>query len=171
MSSFLIFQYSKSCRLYWKIRWTREEIYPSRRKLYQAEQYLNQILNRPRRLLYTSYHRRNILESAPDFIWYNYSGCFLVFSFRNCISNPRLSSSEILYASFFCNGIRETLFSLLDIGQILNESSFIVSSNAEFTKKVAHQWQYSQIANWRLYSFKDLLTVLTENRRYIFHRI
>jgi len=26
------------------------------------------------------------------------------FSFRNCISNPRLSSNEILYASFFCNG-------------------------------------------------------------------
>ena len=40
---------------------------------------------------------------------------------------------------FFCNGIRETLFSLLHIGQILNESSFIVSSDAELTKKVAHQ--------------------------------
>jgi len=59
--------------------------------------------------------------------------------FRNCISNPRLSSSEILYASFFCNGIRETLFSLLHIGQISNESSFIVFSDAELTKKLAHQ--------------------------------
>jgi hypothetical protein len=29
-----------------------------------------------------------------------------------------LSSTEILYASFFCNGIRETLLSLLHIGQI-----------------------------------------------------
>jgi hypothetical protein len=27
----------------------------------------------------------------------------------------------ILYASFFCNGIRETLFPLLHVGQILNE--------------------------------------------------
>jgi hypothetical protein len=91
--------------------------------------------------------------------------------FRNCISNSRLSSSEILYASFFCNGIRETLFSLLHIGQILNESSFIVSSDAKLTKKVAHQWQHSQITNRRLCSFKGLLTVLTENKRYIFHRI
>src|SRR5215469_18740604 len=38
-----------------------------------------------------------------------------VFSFRNCISNPRLSSS--LYASFVYNGIRETLFSCLHLGQ------------------------------------------------------
>ena len=46
------------------------------------------------------------------------------FSFRNCISNPRLSSNEILYASFFCNGIREVLSLLLHIGQILNEIFF-----------------------------------------------
>ena len=38
-----------------------------------------------------------------------------IFSFRNCISNPRLSSNEILYASFFCNGIRETRKSPLHI--------------------------------------------------------
>jgi len=55
------------------------------------------------------------------------------------VSNPRLSSNEILYASFFCNGIRETLLALLQVGHILNESSPIVSSDAEVTKKVAHQ--------------------------------
>ena len=94
-----------------------------------------------------------------------------VFSFRNCISNPRLSSNEILYASFFCNGIRETLLALLQVGHILNESSPIVSSDAEVTKKVAHQWQYSQTANWRLYSLEGFLIVLTENKWYIFHHI
>jgi hypothetical protein len=32
---------------------------------------------------------------------------------------------------FFCNGIREILSLLLHLGQILNESSFRVSSDAE----------------------------------------
>jgi hypothetical protein len=45
----------------------------------------------------------------------------------------------IVYPSFFYNGIRETLFSLLHLGQILNELSFIIPSDAELTKEVAHQ--------------------------------
>ncbi len=107
-----------------------------------------------------------------------YHSYFGLFSFRNCISNPRLSSNEILYASFFCKGIREMLSLLLHIGKILNEtssaSSFTVSSDVASTKNnpiiVRFKLNNSVVVNAQDRSFNPIivrfkLTTKTRSRK------